>query len=78
MTGIEQSLLIPKDTPFPFPEGIVKFLSHLPQGPSSWLITSIHIPSPFLIASPDAPPLCPAWKRVLMAGDSILEGPLNG
>lgn len=40
MTGLEQSLLIPKDNPFPFPEGIVKFLSHLPQGPS-YLQTSL-------------------------------------
>lgn len=35
MTGIEQSLLVPKDAPFLFPEGIAKFLSHLLQGSSS-------------------------------------------
>lgn len=53
MTGIEQSLLIPKDGPFLFPKGIEKFLSHLPQGPTQFLanksqtlITSIRIPSP--------------------------------
>lgn len=63
MTGLEQSLLVPKDNPFPFPEGIVNSLVTCLKAPVTYKQVSVAHPfpahsqsSPFLFASPDAPP----------------------